>query len=268
MDVAFGSPLSFTPKLSRKSAICLAPCNRRLTPRGKPRHDAKLIEFKWRQLIRISLTASNDTDEPHRFKWLNERVSNGKGTECVKFERKIAANCDYWYDNSALTSAVIRLLFRQLPLLHYPVAPVHWPRPNRFRSDCEPILMQSIPDPNCFWMEWMMRWNQKKISNPSLTQYLVSPNSLIRTDAVDPKLAIVWVCHVSIVHSPSHPAALILYSFSVCVAGIRRSWDGIRLAVTQPTILPVRENQVNPSANTENSKDDVWECSKAINIGS
>lgn len=64
------SPFNLTPKFSRSSEICFVPCSSRLTPRGKPRHDAKLIEFKHRQLIRISLTASNETDDPQRFKWL------------------------------------------------------------------------------------------------------------------------------------------------------------------------------------------------------
>lgn len=64
------SPFNLTPKFSRSSAICFVPCNSRFTPRGRPRHDAKLIEFKHRQLMRISLTASNETDDPQRFKWL------------------------------------------------------------------------------------------------------------------------------------------------------------------------------------------------------
>lgn len=59
---------SLTPRFSRNSEISATPCINRFTPRGKPRHDDKLIEFKYRQLLNISLTASNETDDPHRFK--------------------------------------------------------------------------------------------------------------------------------------------------------------------------------------------------------
>lgn len=62
---------SCTPSTSRSSCSSCGPCIRRLTPRGKPRHDAKLIELMCTQFVSISLTASSDTDEPHRFKWLH-----------------------------------------------------------------------------------------------------------------------------------------------------------------------------------------------------
>lgn len=57
-----------TPKVSRSSLSSVAPCNKRFTPRGRPRQDDKLIELSRGQLVKISLTASNDTDEPHKFK--------------------------------------------------------------------------------------------------------------------------------------------------------------------------------------------------------
>lgn len=59
-----------TPRFSRNSQISTEPCISRFTPLGKPRHDDKLIEFKYRQWIKISLTASTETDDPHKFKWL------------------------------------------------------------------------------------------------------------------------------------------------------------------------------------------------------
>lgn len=64
----FATYFNLTPRFSRNSEISAVPCIRRFTPRGKPRHDDKLIEFKYRQLLNISLTASNETDEPHKFK--------------------------------------------------------------------------------------------------------------------------------------------------------------------------------------------------------
>lgn len=63
---------NLTPRFSRNSEISAAPCISRFTPRGKPRQDDKLIEFKYRQLLNISLTASNETDDPHKFKWLKK----------------------------------------------------------------------------------------------------------------------------------------------------------------------------------------------------
>lgn len=59
---------SGAPKFSRNSLISVTPWSGRLTPRGKPRHDDKLMELKAGQLMRISFTASTDTDEPHKFK--------------------------------------------------------------------------------------------------------------------------------------------------------------------------------------------------------
>lgn len=64
----FALYFNLTPKFSRSSSISTEPCISRFTPRGKPRHDDKLIEFKYRQLLKISLTASNETDDPHKFK--------------------------------------------------------------------------------------------------------------------------------------------------------------------------------------------------------
>lgn len=60
--------LVLTPRFSRSSSIAAVPCINRFTPRGNPRHDDRLIEFKYRQLLNISLTASNETDDPHKFK--------------------------------------------------------------------------------------------------------------------------------------------------------------------------------------------------------
>lgn len=59
---------SGAPKFSRSSLISVTPCKGLLTPRGNPRQDERFIELKAAQLTRISLTASTDTDEPHRFK--------------------------------------------------------------------------------------------------------------------------------------------------------------------------------------------------------
>lgn len=64
--------LRVTPKFSRSSFISVAPCNNLFTPRGSPRQDDKLIEFNDGQFSNISLTASNDTDDPHKFKCLCE----------------------------------------------------------------------------------------------------------------------------------------------------------------------------------------------------
>lgn len=62
------------PKFSLSSLISVAPCRGRLTPRGNPRQDDKLIELIAGQLMSISFTASTDTDEPHKFKWLLEKL--------------------------------------------------------------------------------------------------------------------------------------------------------------------------------------------------
>lgn len=65
---------TLTPRFSRNSSISVVPCIKRLTPRGKPRHDDKFMEFNWEQLLRISLTASSETDDPHKFKWLKIKI--------------------------------------------------------------------------------------------------------------------------------------------------------------------------------------------------
>ncbi len=68
-SLVFGT-LSVTPRLSRSSLISVVPCSKRLKPRGSPRHDDKFIELRSTQFVSISFTASNDTDDPHRFRWL------------------------------------------------------------------------------------------------------------------------------------------------------------------------------------------------------
>lgn len=59
---------SMTPSVSRSSAISVAPANGRLTPRGRPRHEDRLIELRAGHRLRIPLTASSETDDPQRFK--------------------------------------------------------------------------------------------------------------------------------------------------------------------------------------------------------
>lgn len=65
--VGVGCTFGITPKFSFNSCISVVPCNKRLTPRGRPRHDDKFIELNILQCLRISFTASTDTDEPHKF---------------------------------------------------------------------------------------------------------------------------------------------------------------------------------------------------------
>lgn len=69
-SAVFTLNFNLTPKFSRSSSISTVPCINRFTPRGNPRHEDKLIEFKYRQLLNISFTASNETEDPHKFKWL------------------------------------------------------------------------------------------------------------------------------------------------------------------------------------------------------
>lgn len=120
-------------RFSRSSLSWAVPWSNLLIPRGSPRHDAKLIEFSAGQLSRISLTASTETADPQRLRWLlNETKfsqSRGVGTKSLK-----------------LTSAGSHLAYQLALSKHYPVASASSPMPDRTRLNCEPISMRSIRD--------------------------------------------------------------------------------------------------------------------------
>lgn len=75
-------PCAARPSASRRSFNSAVPCIRRLTPRGRPRHDDRLIELSCGQCCRIAITADCDTDEPHRFRWLYGSDTNQHITNC------------------------------------------------------------------------------------------------------------------------------------------------------------------------------------------
>lgn len=126
---------TFTPNVSRSSLISAAPCIGRLTPLGKPRQDAKLIDIKSWQLARISLTASDETDDPHRFKWLQWIFGEFSFKMRIFYMASMRLKMRRLSEGFLLTLTVIVCLSRQWPWLHCPVALVHWPKPDLTRSD-------------------------------------------------------------------------------------------------------------------------------------
>lgn len=100
-----------TPSTSRNSCSSCGPCIRRFTPRGSPRHEARLIELMCTQFVSISFTASSETDEPQRFRWL-------KIIDCYHIYRLIIINY-------LLTPMEIHCPFLPVHAVHYLWVAVH-----------------------------------------------------------------------------------------------------------------------------------------------
>lgn len=142
-------------------------------PRGRPRHEARFIELSAWQCSRISLTASTDTADPQRFKWLWEM-------------RKTILNKSSRLHRLQLTSKGFHHVYQLMLSRHYQVDPAPSPMQGQIQSNCAPISMRWALVPICMRRKENFR-NKNLKPQSKLTPHPSSPNTLIKRDVSGPR---------------------------------------------------------------------------------